>query len=133
MQRKTLTYLLLVIIGSVSISLALSALNPRLKSQKWILKSKADSTSTAKTLDSNVKNPITKQVDKEINTGYIFDHLIEEMIKRDYHTLPIGECMGKIGSMMIGTRYVGGTLELMPERCILDLNGLDCVTFLKTH
>ena len=131
MQRKTLTYLLLVIIGSVSISLALSALNPRLKSQKWILKSKPDSTSSAKTLDTNVKNPITKQVDKEINTGYIFDHLIEEMIKRDYHTLPIGECMGKIGSMMIGTRYVGGTLELMPERCILDLNGLDCVTFFE--
>jgi len=131
MQRKTLTYLLLVIIGSVSISLALSALNPRLKSQKWILKSKPDSTSSAKTLDTNVKNPITKQVDKEINTGYIFDHLIEEMIKRDYHTLPIGECMGKIGSMMIGTRYVGGTLELMPERCIMDLTGLDCVTFFE--
>jgi len=131
MQRKTLTYLLLVIIGTVTISLALSALNPRLKSQQWLLTSKPDSTSSVKTLDSTVKNPITKQADKEINTGYIFDHLIEEMIKRDYHTLPIGECMGKIGSMMIGTRYVGGTLELMPERCILDLNGLDCVTFFE--
>jgi hypothetical protein len=82
-------------------------------------------------VDSTDKKVITKQADKEINTGYIFDHLIEEMIKRDYHTLPIGECMGKIGSMMIGTRYVGGTLELMPERCILDLNGLDCVTFFE--
>ncbi|MCE2756189.1 MAG: DUF1460 domain-containing protein [Ignavibacteriae bacterium] len=131
MQRKTLTYLLLVIIGSVTISLALSALNPRLKSQKWILTSNPDSTSSVKTLDSAVKNSITKQADKEINTGYIFDHLIEEMIKRDYHTLPIGECMGKIGSMMIGTRYVGGTLELMPERCIMDLTGLDCVTFFE--
>ena len=131
MQRKTLTYLLLVIIGTVTISLALSALNPRLKSQQWLLTSKPDSTSSVKTLDSTVKNPITKQADKEINTGYIFDHLIEEMIKRDYHTLPIGECMGKIGSMMIGTRYVGGTLELMPERCIMDLTGLDCVTFFE--
>ena len=131
MQRKTLTYLLLVIIGTVTISLALSALNPRLKSQKWILTSNPDSTSSVKTLDSAVKNSITKQADKEINTGYIFDHLIEEMIKRDYHTLPIGECMGKIGSMMIGTRYVGGTLELMPERCIMDLTGLDCVTFFE--
>ena len=131
MQRKTLTYLLVVIIGSVTISLALSALNPRLKSQKWILTSNPDSTSSVKTLDSAVKNSITKQADKEINTGYIFDHLIEEMIKRDYHTLPIGECMGKIGSMMIGTRYVGGTLELMPERCIMDLTGLDCVTFFE--
>jgi len=131
MQRKTLTYLLVVIIGSVTISLALSALNPRLKSQKWILTSNPDSTSSVKTLDSAVKNSITKQADKEINTGYIFDHLIEEMIKRDYHTLPIGECMGKIGSMMIGTRYVGGTLELIPERCIMDLTGLDCVTFFE--
>ena len=131
MQRKTLTYLLLVIIGSVSITLAISALNSTLNSQYRLLNSKPDSTSSARTLDSAVKNTITKQADKEINTGYIFDHLIEEMIKREYHTLPIGECMGKIGSMMIGTRYVGGTLELMPERCILDLTGLDCVTFFE--
>lgn len=131
MQRKILRYLLLVIIGSVSITLAISALNSHMNSQYGLLNSKPDSTSSAQIVDSTVKKVITKQADKEINTGYIFDHLIEEMIKRDYHTLPIGECMGKIGSMMIGTRYVGGTLELMPERCILDLNGLDCVTFFE--
>jgi Protein of unknown function (DUF1460) len=131
MQRKTLRYLLLVIIGSVSITLAISALNSHMNSQYGLLNSKPDSTSSAQIVDSTVKKVITKQADKEINTGYIFDHLIEEMIKRDYHTLPIGECMGKIGSMMIGTRYVGGTLELMPERCILDLTGLDCVTFFE--
>jgi hypothetical protein len=131
MQRKILRYLLLVIIGSVSITLAISALNSHMNSQYGLLNSKPDSTSSAQIVDSTVKKVITKQADKEINTGYIFDHLIEEMIKRDYHTLPIGECMGKIGSMMIGTRYVGGTLELMPERCVLDLNGLDCVTFFE--
>lgn len=130
MQRKTLTYLIFILLGSVSISLVLSALNANKLSQQWILHSKPDSNSAVKTTDTIIKNS-QKQADKEINTGYIFDHVIEEMIKREYHTLPIGECMGKIGSMMIGTRYIGGTLELMPERCVLDLTGLDCVTFFE--
>lgn len=95
------------------------------------MQAKPDSVFISGSKDSTSKNNANKQADKEINTGYIFDHLIQEMIKREYHTLPIGECMGKIGSMMIGTRYVGGTLELMPERCIMDLTGLDCVTFFE--
>lgn len=128
MQSKTFSYFIILLIGSISISLTISTLNSHLASNRFVIKSKPDSLRTA---DTNSKTPPNKQADKEINTGYIFDHLIQEMIRREYHTLPIGECMGKIGSMMIGTKYVGGTLEIMPERCIMDLTGLDCVTFFE--
>ncbi len=128
MQSKIFSYLIILLIGAISISLTISTLNSHLASPRFVLKSKPDSLNTT---DTTSKTPQSKQADKEINTGYIFDHLIQEMIKREYHTLPIGECMGKIGSMMIGTRYVGGTLELMPERCVMDLTGLDCVTFFE--
>lgn len=128
MQSKTFSYFIILLIGAISISLTISTLNSHLASNRFVIKTKPDSLRTA---DTTSKTPQNKQADKEINTGYIFDHLIQEMIRREYHTLPIGECMGKIGSMMIGTRYVGGTLELMPERCIMDLTGLDCVTFFE--
>ena len=81
--------------------------------------------------DSIAKQKQIIQADKEVSTGYIFDHTIQEAVRRDYHTLPLGECMGKIGQMLIGTKYVGGTLEEIPEKCVLDLNGLDCVTFFE--
>ena len=131
MQSKTFSYLISFLIVSLSITLAVSALNSHVRLHRFILQARPDSVFVPGSKDSSSKNTVNKQADKEINTGYIFDHLIQEMIKREYHTLPIGECMGKIGSMMIGTRYVGGTLELMPERCIMDLTGLDCVTFFE--
>ena len=130
MQRKTLTNLLFILFGTISITIVLSALNSHVVSKQLLFHAKPDTVPAVKTIDTIIKSN-SKQADKEINTGYIFDHLIEEMIKREYHTLPLGECMGKIGSMMIGTRYIGGTLELMPERCVLDLTGLDCVTFFE--
>ncbi|UCC41535.1 MAG: DUF1460 domain-containing protein, partial [Candidatus Aminicenantes bacterium] len=40
--------------------------------------------------------------------------------------------MGNIGKLLIGTKYVGGTLEGEgPEICRIDLTGLDCVTFFE--
>ena len=131
MQSKTPSYVIFFLIGSLFFALSASPLNSHLRLQRFFIQAKPDSVFISGSKDSTSKNTANKQADKEINTGYIFDHLIQEMIKREYHTLPIGECMGKIGSMMIGTRYVGGTLELMPERCIMDLTGLDCVTFFE--
>jgi len=131
MHRKTLSYMLFITAGMVSVSLVLFGITPSLIMQRSWKLAFPDSSSTISVADTTAKPKTQKQVDKELNTAYIFDHVIEEMIKREYHTLPIGECMGKIGSMFIGTRYVGGTLELQPERCIIDLNGLDCVTFFE--
>jgi hypothetical protein len=46
--------------------------------------------------------------------------------------LPIGDMMAAFGEQLVGTRYVGGTLEQPgPEQCRIDLAGLDCVTFVE--
>ncbi|MGA1413741.1 MAG: N-acetylmuramoyl-L-alanine amidase-like domain-containing protein [Candidatus Kapaibacteriota bacterium] len=131
MHRKTLSYMIVVFAGISFLSIFLFGLTPKSFLHKTWKSAFPDSTNGIQTQDTTPKIKPQKQVDKELNTAYIFDHIIEEMIKREYHTLPIGECMGKIGNMLIGTRYVGGTLELHPERCVIDLNGLDCVTFFE--
>jgi hypothetical protein len=49
-----------------------------------------------------------------------------------WNRLPIGDLMGNIGTLLLGTPYVGGTLEgTGPEICRADLTGLDCVTFFE--
>jgi hypothetical protein len=131
MFKNTTTYIVLIAGCLISFSLGLFALHPNALLYYTHACNAPDSSQNVNITDTTIKTPPKPQADKEINTGYIFDHLMHEMIKREYYTLPIGECMGKIGSMMIGTRYVGGTLELMPERCIMDLTGLDCVTFFE--
>lgn len=47
--------------------------------------------------------------------------------------LPIGQLMVKLGRQLVGTPYVGGTLEGDgPEVCRVRLDGLDCVTFFES-
>ena len=48
--------------------------------------------------------------------------------------LPIGERMGRIGSTFLDTPYAAFTLELWPDReaCVVNLRGLDCVTFFES-
>lgn len=47
-------------------------------------------------------------------------------------TLPMGELMGALGLELIGTAYVPQTLEVVgPERLVVNLRGLDCVTFVE--
>ena len=47
--------------------------------------------------------------------------------------LPLGELMVKLGRQLVGTPYVGGTLEGEgPEVCRVRLDGLDCVTFFES-
>jgi len=45
--------------------------------------------------------------------------------------LPIGECIAAVGKMFLGTPYVAGTLDTdsTAEHLIVNLHGLDCVTF----
>ena len=46
-------------------------------------------------------------------------------------TLPIGERIVAVGKLFLGTPYVAGTLDIdsEQERLIVNLRGLDCVTF----
>jgi hypothetical protein len=66
---------------------------------------------------------------KEQETREIFTRLIQRTLEEGWASLPIGQCMGKIAALFIGTDYVGGTIEGEgPEVCRVDLTGLDCVT-----
>ncbi len=61
-----------------------------------------------------------------------FYRIINEIKKNKWQDLEIGLLMGKIGKMFAGTPYVGGTLDAgNPEKCTVNLEGLDCVTFFE--
>ena len=48
------------------------------------------------------------------------------------HYLPLGETMARIGVGFVGTAYVPATLEVEgPERLVVNLRELDCVTFVE--
>ena len=50
----------------------------------------------------------------------------------DLHSLPLGETMARIGETFVGTAYVPQTLEVEgPERLVVNLRELDCVTFVE--
>jgi hypothetical protein len=57
---------------------------------------------------------------------------MRRVVAEKWNRLPIGDLMGNIGTLLLGTPYVGGTLEgAGPEICRADLTGLDCVTFFE--
>jgi hypothetical protein len=57
-----------------------------------------------------------------------FKLFVEEGLK----DLPIGEVMARVGESFIGTEYVAGTLDKnMSESLVVNLQGLDCVTFVE--
>lgn len=62
-----------------------------------------------------------------------FADLLAESDKRDWKRLPIGILIAEIGKFLIGTPYVGATLDQDPhnEACVVRLDGLDCVTFFE--
>lgn len=64
----------------------------------------------------------------------VFDQLLAQSDREGWATLPLGECVGRVGLALVGTPYVGGTLERADgkEVCTLNLEGLDCVTLFET-
>jgi len=64
----------------------------------------------------------------------VFAKLLQRADAEKWVDLPIGERMGKIGMSLVETPYVAFTLELWTDReaCIVNLKGLDCVTFFET-
>ena len=62
----------------------------------------------------------------------IFDKIIKDAKKLMWHKLPINELIIKVAKNFIGIPYVAHTLEINEkEQCVVDLNGLDCVTFFE--
>lgn len=64
----------------------------------------------------------------------VFDHLARLSKERMWAKLPIGALVGEVGLALRGTPYVGATLEVddHKEICVVNLEGLDCVTFYET-
>ncbi|RYG45215.1 DUF1460 domain-containing protein [bacterium] len=64
----------------------------------------------------------------------VFDRLLEKSVREEWGALPLGDRVGKVGLALLGTPYVGGTLERPDGRelCTVDLEGLDCVTLFET-
>jgi len=51
--------------------------------------------------------------------------------KESLHKRPIGEVMVAVGVSFLGTPYVANTLEEPDEHLVVNLRGLDCVTFVE--
>jgi hypothetical protein len=62
-----------------------------------------------------------------------FARIIKKSTAENWRRLPIGELIGRIAMEFKGTPYVGFTLELSKdsESCVVNLKGLDCVTFFE--
>lgn len=63
----------------------------------------------------------------------VFTQIVDKSSTGNWNRLPIGQLMGKIAMELKGTPYVGFTLELSSdsEYCVINLKGLDCVTFFE--
>src|SRR5579859_1180696 len=63
----------------------------------------------------------------------VFTRIVKKAADDNWKQLPIGELIGRIAMEFKGTPYVGFTLEISKdtERCVVNLNGLDCVTFFE--
>lgn len=63
----------------------------------------------------------------------VFKRIVAKASAENWKRLPIGELIGKIAMELKGTPYVGFTLELSldSESCVVNLKGLDCVTFFE--
>ena len=63
-----------------------------------------------------------------------FDRIVEKSRLLNWQTKQIGELMGLVGLELQNIPYVAYTLEVDPdhERCVINLQGLDCVTFFES-
>jgi len=63
----------------------------------------------------------------------VFARILAKSSAEDWIKLPIGEVIGNVALELRDTPYVGYTLELSKdlEYCIVNLKGLDCVTFFE--
>jgi hypothetical protein len=62
----------------------------------------------------------------------IFERTIRWAVAHRIGTLPIGTAIARLGATFVGATYRPGTLEIPgPERLVVDLRELDCVTFVE--
>ena len=62
----------------------------------------------------------------------IFERTIARARQQGVDSLPIGERVVAIGRWFVGSPYVPGTLEVEPERLVVNLEQFDCVTYVES-
>ncbi|MHB1169351.1 MAG: N-acetylmuramoyl-L-alanine amidase-like domain-containing protein [Longimicrobiales bacterium] len=62
----------------------------------------------------------------------IFASTIERALQEGLDTVPIGDRIVAIGRWFVGAEYVPGTLEVSPERLVVNLEQFDCVTYVES-
>ena len=83
-------------------------------------------------LQPSLRRSRKKNTDPQATTRYIVNQAVRQAKADGWDALSMGDLMGKLGQLFLGTPYVGGTLEGDgPELCRLDLTGLDCVTYFE--
>jgi hypothetical protein len=65
---------------------------------------------------------------------HAFQKMLDQANHEGWAALPIGQLMGIIGIYLLNTPYVNYTLDHSPDRefCIVNLQALDCVTFVES-
>ena len=62
----------------------------------------------------------------------VLDSKVRWAVAQRLDTLPLGAAIARLGETFVGTTYTPGTLEAPgPERVIINLRELDCVTFIE--
>lgn len=62
----------------------------------------------------------------------VLDGKVRWAVAQRLDTLPIGSAIARLGETFVGTTYTPGTLEAEgPERVVINLRELDCVTFIE--
>jgi len=63
----------------------------------------------------------------------VFQDKVRWAAAQGLDTVPAGEALARMGESFVGTPYRAGTLEAPgPERVVVNLHELDCVTFVET-
>ncbi|MGH7482605.1 MAG: N-acetylmuramoyl-L-alanine amidase-like domain-containing protein [Longimicrobiales bacterium] len=77
--------------------------------------------------DAPLGDVVSEDLDREI-----FRRKLDWALEQGLQDLPIGEIIARIGRSFVGTKYTPGTLEIPgPERLVINLRELDCVTFVE--
>lgn len=78
-------------------------------------------------------NLSAKVISNEIDSSSkkIVTSILQKAKENKWHHLNYSNLIISIASEFIGTPYIGGTLEGGYEVCRINLNGLDCVTFVE--
>lgn len=62
----------------------------------------------------------------------VFEFKIRWGVAHRLDTVPVGTAIARLGATFVGTTYTPGTLEVPgPERVVVNLRELDCVTFVE--